>query len=82
MIMGREHTHAKQFTHHGRLLLAGSRRSAQLREMSASDCGFNWSMQHLNFAEAKKEDVADERSQEASLHRSREILDVGSLVTR
>ena len=46
------------------------------------DCGFNRSLQHL-VSIRREEDVADEEvPKEDSLHRIRQIADVGSLAER
>jgi len=53
-----------------------------LRVISAFDCGFNRSMQHL-VSIRREEDVADEEvPTKDSLHRNRQSADVGSLAER
>jgi hypothetical protein len=54
---------------------------AQKALMTASSCGFNWSMQHL-ISKYREEDVENEVSTKNLLHRRTEGIDVGSLAER
>jgi len=49
--------------------------------MSASGCGFNWSLQHL-ISNDREEDVENEAAPKDLLHRRTKGINVGSLEER